>query len=87
MTKGKKLLRTYTDQSPAEIRKGDRVTDSRGRTFIANGEAQFVLGDYHVNGKPCNSVTGQATDGLRAYTIDNGTTVTLTINEDEDVYA
>lgn len=87
MTKGKTLLRTYTNQSPTEIRKGDKVTDSRGRTFIANGEAQFVLGDYHVNGYAYNEATGRPDSLLTAYTIDNGTTVTLTIDEKEDVYA
>lgn len=87
MTKGKTLLRTYTDQSPAEIRKGDKVTDSRGRTFIASSEAEFVLGDYHVNGYAYSEAMGRPNSLLSAYTIDNGTTVTLTINEDEDVYA
>lgn len=75
------MFNTYNDQSPAEIRKGDKVTDSRGRTFVASNTAEEVWGDWHVSGY--DSETGK----LRAYTIDGGTTVTLTIDEKEDVYA
>lgn len=79
-TKGKTLLRTYTDCAPFEIRQGDKVQDSRGRIFTATATPEMVLGDWHVNGYDPNGK-------LTAYTIDNGTTVSITTDEQEDVYA
>lgn len=81
------MQRTYTNESPESIRKGDKVTDSRGRTFIANGSAEEVLGDYHVNGYHADNNGNPTSSMLYSFTIDEGTTVTLTIEEDDDIYA
>lgn len=40
---------TYKDQSPSEIRTGDRVIDALGREFTADSDAEMVMGDYSVN--------------------------------------
>lgn len=39
---------TYRDQSPSEIRIGDKVTDADGREFMAESDAVLVMGDYVV---------------------------------------
>jgi hypothetical protein len=40
---------TYENQSPSEIRTGDRVIDALGREFTAESNATLVMGDYSVN--------------------------------------
>jgi hypothetical protein len=39
---------TYDNQSPDQIRMGDTVTDSLGRTFVADSDAVLDMGDYQV---------------------------------------
>lgn len=67
---------TYDRQTPDSIRTGDTVMDSRGRTFTANGIPEMHLGDWHVNG-------WDEIGNLRAYTIDGGTLVTVSYNEED----
>lgn len=40
---------TYENQSPSEIRTGDRIKDADGREFTAESDAVLVMGDYVVN--------------------------------------
>lgn len=40
---------TYENQSPSEIRTGDRVKDADGREFTAESDAVLVMGDYVVS--------------------------------------
>lgn len=41
-------MATYRNQSPVEIRMGDRVIDADGREFTAESDAEMVAGDYVV---------------------------------------
>lgn len=61
---------TYENQSPAEIRTGDKVTDALGRTFIAQSDAALVMGDYSV-----------LSDDGRSLILDNGSLVTISYDE------
>lgn len=70
------MLRTYNSQSPADIRSGDKVTDFRGRTFITTGMAEFVLGDYHVNGYL------EGSSSFTSFTIDGDSLVTISYEEE-----
>lgn len=72
---------TYENQSPSEIRTGDQVTDSLGRTFTALSDAVLEMGDYEVKG-----LTPQGEE--KYFTLDSP--VTISYNEsdwNEDVYA
>lgn len=64
---------TYRGQSPSEIRTGDEVTDSLGRTFTALSDAEMVAGDYSV----------KTYDGLteKWLTLDYNSKVTISYDE------
>lgn len=69
------MFSTYTGQSPANIREGDTVIDSLGRTFVSAGMPEVVLGDYHVNGYPSGM------HELKSFTMDMKSTVTISFEE------
>lgn len=64
---------TYKGQSPSEIRMGDTVTDSLGRTFTAVSEAVMDMGDYQITA---------VVDGKeKILTLDHDSKVTITYDE------
>jgi hypothetical protein len=68
-------LATYTDQSPSEIRNGDRVQDSNG-TYTAHSDAERdQWGEIMV-----------IDDGNRYRSYSKGQTVTITFEETSDMY-
>jgi len=69
---------TYENQSPADIRTGDKVTDALGRTFTAMSDAALVMGDYSV-----------LSDDGRSLILDVDSLVTISYDEsvwNEDSY-
>jgi hypothetical protein len=66
---------TYTGQSPAEIRTGDKVMDALGREFIAYSDAELSMGDYCVNGVLMHD------EGIRSFILDVDSVVTISYDE------
>lgn len=60
---------TYENQSPSEIRTGDRVIDADGREFTAESDAVLEMGDYVVNAYWRGDVKGLILDGKSLVTI------------------
>ena len=74
---------TYENQSPADIRIGDVVTDSFGRTFIAFSDSVLEMGDYQVLG-----IDGNGNE--KWFAIDPNSLVAISYDESmwtEDTYA
>lgn len=67
---------TYEGQSPSEIRFGDNVTDSLGRTFIARSDAQLDMGDFQVLGV-------EGTNAEKWFTLDAKSLVTISYDESD----
>ena len=67
---------TYENQSPEEIRTGDVVTDSLGRTFIALSDAELDMGDLQVLG-----ITAEGIE--KWFTLDFKSVVNISYNESD----
>lgn len=65
---------TYENQSPAEVRTGDRVIDALGREFTAESDAELVMGDY--------SVSAWYNGDIRSLILDADSLVTISYDED-----
>lgn len=60
---------TYENQSPSEIRTGDRVIDADGREFTAESDAVLEMGDYVVSAWWNGDVKGLILDAKSLVTI------------------
>jgi hypothetical protein len=67
-------IATYENQSPSEIRTGDVVTDSLGRTFIALSDAELDMGDFQVLG-----ITAEGIE--KWFTLDTKSAVDISYDE------
>jgi len=81
------LLVTYKNQLPADIRFGDIVTDSRGRTFEVRSDVEFDRGDWHLTGylisDPAETNWRKLGTIPQSFTIDGNSLVTISYEDDE----
>lgn len=76
------MLRTYTRQSPSEIRSGDVVEDSNGRKYVAVSDAERLFPDTEDY-----SVMGEVNGERHYFDYMWGDSVNITFDETEDMYA
>jgi hypothetical protein len=74
-------MQEYRNQSPADIRYGDKVVDALGREFWAHSDATVLGGDYEVMGALVSSP-----DDYRYFTLDKDSLVTISFVLEQEYF-